>query len=212
MMRQNGPRVFLSYGRPAAVHAERLYAELTAHGADVWFDQKSLRGGEKWDATIRKAISSCRYFVLLMSSAVVTRRGFFNREIGYALRVLSEFSEGEIFLIPVRLDRCAPSFERLSELQWVDLFPDWGVGIFRLLQAVGLGRANKNTSLLDISVCAYCGHSNFEIAHIHVSYLHALVLRCKDCDWRFISEKEIYDYSESELTELARRYGQIRYE
>lgn len=90
-MKKITSRIFLSYGREDATHAQRLFAELSAYGADVWFDKNQLAAGSQWEATIEKAIHGCRYFITLLSTRSVDRRGFVNREISTALKILDEF-------------------------------------------------------------------------------------------------------------------------
>jgi hypothetical protein len=48
--------VFLSYASEDADAAQRICAALRADGIEVWFDRSELRGGDVWDATIRRQI------------------------------------------------------------------------------------------------------------------------------------------------------------
>ena len=50
--------VFLSYASQDAGAARRICDALRAAGAEVWFDQSSLRGGDAWDASIRRQIKN----------------------------------------------------------------------------------------------------------------------------------------------------------
>jgi hypothetical protein len=49
-----GKAVFLSYASQDAEAAQNLCNVLRAAGIEVWFDQSELRGGDAWDASIRK--------------------------------------------------------------------------------------------------------------------------------------------------------------
>src|SRR5689334_4378358 len=89
---------FLSYAREDVEQARRLYRDLRQAGATVWFDEESLRPGERWVSAIKKGILSSRYFVVLLSSQSISKRGFVQRELREALDVLSEYPEDEIFL------------------------------------------------------------------------------------------------------------------
>lgn len=128
-----GHRIFISYAREDRVSALRLYDRLKSAGADPWMDEKDLRGGQDWRAAIQRAIAESRYFIALISSRSVTKRGFVQKEFRQALEVLDEFPESAIFFIPVRLDESKPAFNRLKEIHWIDLFPDWERGISSLL-------------------------------------------------------------------------------
>ena len=46
----------------------RICEALRAGGLEVWFDQSELRGGDAWDASIRKQIKECALFVPLISA------------------------------------------------------------------------------------------------------------------------------------------------
>lgn len=46
--------VFLSYARDDAAAARRIAEALRSSGLEVWFDENELRGGDTWDAKIRK--------------------------------------------------------------------------------------------------------------------------------------------------------------
>ena len=55
--------IFLSYASQDADVARRICDALRAAGLEVWFDQSELRGGDAWDASIRKQIKDCALFV-----------------------------------------------------------------------------------------------------------------------------------------------------
>jgi hypothetical protein len=133
---KNDEKCFLSYAREDAPSAQKLYEGLSAAGASVWYDKESLKPGQKWEVAITKAIRASRYFIALLSSKSVTKKGFVQREIGEALAVLSEYPEDEVYLLPLRLDDCRPSHERMRELQWLDLFPNWEEGIAKLIRSL----------------------------------------------------------------------------
>lgn len=140
-------RLFLSYAHEDLRQARRLYSTLDSIPAvDVWFDKVSLLPGEKWETAIRKAIGHCRFFLLLLSGKSVAKKGFYQREVRLALKVLEEYPDGEIYLIPVRLDECEPHFEQLADLQYVDLFPDWNAGVNRILQVLKTHERPPHTS------------------------------------------------------------------
>ena len=65
--------VFLSYASQDAQAAQNLCNALRAAGIEVWFDQSELRGGDAWDASIRRRIKSCALFIPLISNNTHTR-------------------------------------------------------------------------------------------------------------------------------------------
>jgi hypothetical protein len=133
---------FISYGKPDIEHATRLAADLTRLGIDVWLDKDRLLPGQRWRDEITSAIRNSKFFLVLLSTRSVTRRGYVQAEIGEALDVLAQMPPGGIFLIPARLDECQPSHPQLLDLQWVDLFPDWQSGLRKIASAAGVAHPN----------------------------------------------------------------------
>jgi hypothetical protein len=132
------PTVFINCAHEDKKAAKKLYADLEKNGAEPWLDEESLLPGQKWRVAIRQAIRNSRYFLAVLSSNSISRRGYVHKEMAEALEMLDQFPESDIFIIPVRLDDCSPSHDRLRDLQWVDLFPSWEEGLARILRAVGL--------------------------------------------------------------------------
>lgn len=137
-------KVFLSYAREDQSYAIKLFEELKNRNIDVWFDKESLLPGQKWEIEIRKAIHASRYFIAILSSKSVTKRGIVQKEIKEALDVVDEFPENEIFIVPIRIDSCEPSNEKLRKIQWVDMFPNWEEGLEKILKAINLDKKQYN--------------------------------------------------------------------
>ena len=72
-MTEPGRAVFLSYASQAAEAAQQLCIALRAAGVEVWFDQSELRGGDAWDALIRRQIKGCYLFVPIISANTQSR-------------------------------------------------------------------------------------------------------------------------------------------
>jgi TolB-like protein len=117
--------VFLSYASQDAQVAQRLCAALRAQGIEVWIDQQELRGGEEWDAEIRKQIKACALFIALISRATQSRdEGYFRLEWKLAVDRSHQMSEHRAFLIPVVIDDTSGNEavpERFREFQWIRL-------------------------------------------------------------------------------------------
>jgi hypothetical protein len=131
------PQVFICYGREDEEYARTLNQDLKDAGLNTWFDKERLLPGQKWEIEIRKAIKESRFFIALLSSRSVGRRGFVQKELAQALDVLDEFPESAIFLIPARLDDC-PLPTKLRKLHWVDMFPSWSDGLEILKRALNI--------------------------------------------------------------------------
>lgn len=131
-------QVFLSYAREDRDSAKKIFRALRKSGVQVWadFDSASLPAGSPWKVAITKAIRESQYFIAILSSNSVHKRGYVQKEILAALDILDEFPEQKIYLIPVRLDQCTPSHSKIHELNWVDLFPSWQQGLSKILMAI----------------------------------------------------------------------------
>lgn len=132
------PKVFISYAKENLVAARRLYDELSQLGAKPWLDVENLLPGQSWKLAIEEAIKKSDFIIFLLSPESVNKRGFVQKELKYAIDVLDEFPVGDIYIIPVRLSECQPRHSRIRDLQWVDLFPDWGKAITKISKTLEL--------------------------------------------------------------------------
>ncbi len=131
-------KVFLCHSKDDKPKVRELYHHLTADGFDAWLDEEKLMPGQDWDLEIHKAVREADVVVVCLSSGSVTKAGYVQKEIRFALDVADEQPEGAIFLIPARLEDCqVPS--RLSKMQWVDLYS--GDGYRKLFASLKI-RAN----------------------------------------------------------------------
>lgn len=127
-------RVFISYAKEDSNFAKKLHTDLLDVGVDPWIDSYELLAGQDWDKTIREAIGYCSYFLALLSTCSVSKTGYVQKEIRKALDIADQKPEGSIFILPVRIDDCEPSFESLRRLHRTDLFPDYDQGLKELLR------------------------------------------------------------------------------
>jgi hypothetical protein len=105
--------------------SRQIHNRLRALGYDVWRDEERLVAGQSWDREIEEAIERADLVIVCLSNASVSREGYIQREIKYALETAMMKPEGVIYLIPARLDDCRVP-ERLSNYQWADLTEDKG--------------------------------------------------------------------------------------
>jgi len=125
-------KIFISYAREDYKIAKRLYDFLLSQGQDPWLDREKLIPGQKWGSAIQSAIRESHFFIALLSPNSLEKRGYVQKELRAGLDALDKIPDSQIFLIPVRIAECEPAHERLRELQWVDLFPDWEEGLRQL--------------------------------------------------------------------------------
>ena len=127
------PQVFIAYGREDIVAAAQLYDALDAAGFGAWLDIRKLLPGQNWPRAIESAIENSDFFIACFSTNSVRKKGGFQAEIRYALDCARRVPLDEIFLVPVRLNDCAVPRSIQTELQYLDLFPDWQRGVRRLI-------------------------------------------------------------------------------
>ena len=125
-MTTSNQAVFLSYASQDAEAARRICDALRAAGLDVWFDQNELRGGDAWDASIRKKIKDCALFVPIISTNTDARsEGYFRLEWKLAVDRSHLMADDHAFLLPVVIDRTADATARVPdkfrEVQWTHL-------------------------------------------------------------------------------------------
>ena len=80
--------VFLSYASQDADAARRICDALRAMSVEVWFDQSALRGGDAWDASIRRQIKDCALFMPIISANTQARVEGYFRQNGIWLRAV----------------------------------------------------------------------------------------------------------------------------
>ncbi|MBT7698203.1 MAG: toll/interleukin-1 receptor domain-containing protein, partial [Desulfobacterales bacterium] len=102
------PKIFISYSRKDSEIAERVYKDLKNEGFAPWLDTESLLPGQNWKMMISKEMKESSFFLALLSSDSLGKRGYVNKELKFALDILDEFPLDEIYLIPVYIDHCEP--------------------------------------------------------------------------------------------------------
>ncbi len=130
------PHVFLAYVTEDAGPAGRLYEAVEAGGLRPWMDARNLLPGQNWPRAIERAIECSDFFVPCFSRNSVNKWGGFQAEIRYALDCARRVPLDEIYVVPVRLDDCRVPRSIQKEFQYIDLFPDWGRGVDRLLRTL----------------------------------------------------------------------------
>ena len=128
-------KVFLCHASGDKPPVRDLYKRLTAEGVDAWLDQEKLLPGQDWRLEIPRAVHEADVVVVCLSKKSVTKEGYVQKEIKFALDSAEEKPEGAIFLIPARLEECVVP-ERLGRWQWVDLYDR--NGFVKLLRSLKL--------------------------------------------------------------------------
>ena len=128
-------KVFLCHASGDKPPVRELYKHLVNEGVDAWLDQEKLLPGQDWRLEIPQAVHAADVVVVCLSNKSLTKEGYVQKEIKFALDIAEEKPEGAIFLIPARLEDCSVP-ERLSRWHWVDLYEENGFS--RLLRSLKL--------------------------------------------------------------------------
>jgi formylglycine-generating enzyme required for sulfatase activity len=137
--------VFLCHAHSDAKAVHTLYDRLIGDGVDAWLDKEKLIGGQDWEYEIRKSVRESDVVVVCLSQQF-SQKGFRQYEVRIALEEANLQPEGEIFIIPLRLEECNVP-QSLRRWHWVDLFESDGYErLMRALQA----RANRIGATLQV--------------------------------------------------------------
>ena len=117
-------KVFLCHASADKTVVSELYKRLIKDFVNAWFDKESLLPGQNWELEIRKVVREADVVVVCLSKQF-NQAGFRQKEVRLALDTAMEKPEGEIFIIPARLEECE-NLESLRHLHWVDLFEEDG--------------------------------------------------------------------------------------
>ena len=114
-------RVFLLYARSDKAAVHRLYNRIGKDGAKAWMDVEKILPGQDWEYEIRKAIHQSDIVIVCLSRQFIKQGGYRHEELRIALEKANSAPDGEIFIIPARLEKCNVP-EPLCQWQRVDLF------------------------------------------------------------------------------------------
>jgi hypothetical protein len=125
---------FLCHAKEDKLQVENIGSRLLEDGFLTWYDDKDLLPGDSWEQVIEAAIEGCDYFLAFLSSRSVTKNGYVNRELRYALQQRERRPFGRRFIIPILLDNCVPPRE-LRDVHFVRI---WESGSYeKLVKALG---------------------------------------------------------------------------
>ena len=118
--------VFISYASDDREAALKICESLRRARVEVWFDLSELRGGDAWDASIRRQIKNCALFLAIISKNTRARQeGYFRLEWKLAVDRSHLMSQERAFLLPVAIDDTPEDSDnlpdRFKEVQWVRL-------------------------------------------------------------------------------------------
>ena len=117
--------IFLIHAHSDKETVHKLYQHLVSDELNVWFDAKRLQPGQDWQNEIRNALLKCDVVIVCLSKAFDKQQGYRHEELKLALEKANFLPSDEVFIIPVRLEKCDMP-ESLRHLHRVDLFKAGG--------------------------------------------------------------------------------------
>ena len=112
---------FLCHAHEDKEKIRELQRRLHSFGFRTWLDEDNILPGKNWDEEIRKALKNAEVVLVLLSNTTITKRGYVQNEIKFALDVIGEIPEEDVYIIPVLLEECAIP-QRLAKYQAVRLY------------------------------------------------------------------------------------------
>lgn len=117
--------IFLIHAHSDKETVRKLYQRLIDDGLNAWLDAERLQPGQDWQNEIRNAILKCDVVIVCLSNGFDKQRGYRHEELKLALEKANFLPDDEVFIIPVRLEKCDMP-ESLRHLHRVDLFKAGG--------------------------------------------------------------------------------------
>jgi hypothetical protein len=183
-------KVFLCHAHVDRIRVIPLYTRLRRAGAKVWLDKEDLFPGTNWEYEIRNAVRESDIVIVCLSKQF-NQEGFRQREVRLALDTAMEKPEGEIFIIPARLEEC-DNLPTLIRWQWVDLFDEKN----------GFEKLRRSLNNRAISIGAAVLERKKKLSDAHVRSMKAEVI---ESDVQFDNQDQILAGQETDILKLIAR-------
>jgi len=118
-------RIFLCHSTSDKPAVRELYRKLKADGYIPWLDEEDILPGQDWELVIANTLRESDIIIICSSPESVSKTGYVQKEIRFALDRALEQPEGSIFLIPLKLQPCDLPHS-LNKYQWVNYYEDNG--------------------------------------------------------------------------------------
>jgi hypothetical protein len=118
-------KTFLCHSHTDRDAVHDLYLRLKKDHIQPWLDRENLLPGQNWAYEISNAILRSDMVIVCLSRGFDDQNGFRHQELKIALRKARALPVEDIFIIPVRLEKCELP-DSLHHLHRVDLFETGG--------------------------------------------------------------------------------------
>jgi len=145
---------FISYVHENQEIVYRLCNDLAKSGVKVWSD-KNIPVGSRWRNVIRSKIQQGSFFIACFSKEYNEKsKTYMNEELNIAVEELRQRPTDKAWFIPVKLSECdIPDIsigpgKTLKDIQWVELYKDWDIGIQKILDVIKLDKSIHSSLIL----------------------------------------------------------------
>ena len=114
-------KVFLIHTHRDREAVHDLYARIAKDGVKPWLDAERLLPGQDWKHEICRAILMSDIVIVCLSKRFIRHKGYCQEELRIALKKANLLPDGDVLIIPVRLEECDTP-EPLRRWHRVDLF------------------------------------------------------------------------------------------
>lgn len=97
------PNIFISYSFKDSDCAHEFSTSLKGKGFSIFLAEDSIKIGSKWSNEITEAISSCNYFLVLLSENSILSE-MVSEEIAFAKKIGEENAQGFPVILPIRIN------------------------------------------------------------------------------------------------------------
>lgn len=140
--KRNSPRIFICHAREDSDIAIAQHNKLKDYGYSPWIDKIHILPGQDWDLSIRNAIDQSEFMIIILSKNSTIKRGYVQKEFKLAVDYVKQIPEGEIYLIPVKIDDCEVP-KQFASYQYIDLKRD--EDLYQIKRAVDFQMTTSRT-------------------------------------------------------------------
>ena len=115
--------VFLCHAHEDRIVIKSISERLWQDGFLTWLDERELLPGDEWKAVIEDAIERSDFVLIFLSNVSISKKGYVQREMKYALEKRQMRPYGERYIIPVLIEPCQPP-KPFHDIQWLELWQE----------------------------------------------------------------------------------------
>ena len=108
-------KVFISYCREDVQVAERIKNEFDKNGVTVFFDEETLKAGDKYNLLIRNHIKDCNFFVALISENAIQEKNRYVYDKEWRSAIVLDSYKEKSYIRPYIIDDTSPADIRIPE-------------------------------------------------------------------------------------------------